>query len=144
MESEEWFLSFMKKLIAFRKQHKVLHMDEPLRNIDYISCGCPDISFHSSRTWYPNFSNYSRELGVLYCGKYAKLSRTQWDCDIYIAFNFHWESRKFDLPNPLGGGKWRVVIDTSKERGDELVVASEEEYEKSYLVKSRSVVVFTA
>jgi len=143
LKSNQWFYDYVQKLIAFRKQHKVFHMDNPFQNMDYISCGCPDISFHSCRAWYPNFANYSRELGVLFCGRYAKVSRTECDKDFYVVFNFHWEAHEFNLPNPLSSIKWKVVIDTSKEQIDELEEGFLEVTGKSYLVKERTIVVFS-
>lgn len=137
-----WLTDFVKKLAAFRKEHKILHMDEQLKTMDYISCGCPDLSFHGTQAWYPDYSNYSRELGVLLCGKYAKVGRGQFDRDIYIAFNFHWEPHEFSLPNTLKGKPWHVLIDTSSEEDTDFTNEGKLVTEKTYTIKPRTVVVF--
>lgn len=96
--------AFVKELIALRKAHPVLHNKIPLRGTDYISCGCPDVSRHGTKAWYVDYSNYSRTLAMLFCGKYAMLDRNTPDQSIYIAANMHWEPHTFDLPD-VGGGE---------------------------------------
>lgn len=46
LNSNKEIFSFMKKLIAFRKEHGELHQKMPLRMMDYKSCGYPDLSYH--------------------------------------------------------------------------------------------------
>ncbi len=138
----EWMFEFVKKCIHFRKKHKILHMEEQLKAMDYISCGCPDVSFHGLQTWYPDYTNYSRILGVMLCGKYAKLDRIKFDKDFYIAYNFHWESHEFCLPNSLKGKNWTVILNTANETEQELIEGTEVVKEKSYIIPSRTVVVF--
>lgn len=142
LKKNEWILEFVKRLIQFRRAHKILHMEEQLRAMDYISCGCPDISFHGLCTWYPDYTNYSRILGVMLCGKYAKLSRTEFDKDFYIAYNFHWEAHEFSLPNALKGKRWKVLLNTSEESEQDLLEGQRIVTEKSYKVPSRTVIIF--
>ena len=40
--------------------------------MDFISCGYPDLSFHGETAWRPQIENYSRQLGVMYCGLYGE------------------------------------------------------------------------
>lgn len=141
-KKNRWMYEFTKRCIQFRKMHKILHMEEQLRAMDYISCGCPDISFHGLKTWYPDYTNYSRMLGILLCGKYAKISRTEFDKDFYIAYNFHWEEHEFCLPKPLKGRKWKVLVDTSNEKQGELIEGQEYVEEKTYLIPARTIVIF--
>lgn len=128
---------FVKQIISLRQQHCILHMPFEFRVMDYISCGCPDISFHGTKAWYPDFSNYSRIFAVMLCGKYAKIDRVNYDNDFYIGFNMHWEPHTFDLPKLSDHKKWSVCFDTSivKEKQEEL------ENQKNYLIKARSIVV---
>jgi len=142
LRKNEWMFQFVKRLIAFRKEHKILHKEEQLRGIDYISCGSPDISFHGLRTWYPDYTNYSRILGVMLCGKYAKLNRTEFDKDFYIACNFHWEAHEFSLPSVLKGKRWTVLINTSEESEKGFIEGQTIIAEKTYQVPSRTVIVF--
>lgn len=106
--------SFVKELISIRKKHSSFHKKKELRGTDYISCGYPDISFHGTKSWYPDFSNYSRVLGILLCGLYEK-KETQPDAFFYIAINMHWESHEFDLPKLPKGLEWELIVYTGEE-----------------------------
>lgn len=101
---------FVKQLIALRKAHPVLHNKLLLRGMDYISCGCPDVSRHGTRAWYPDYSNYSRTLAILFCGKYALIDKKTPDQSIYIAANMHWEPHTFDLPDVSDGEELRFFL----------------------------------
>ena len=100
---------FVKELIAFRKKHKILHMKQELSLTDSLSCGFPEISYHSSSAWYGELDGQNRKIGVMYCGKYA-----QEDEMIYIAYNMHWMEHTFALPALPGGYGWKVALDTGK------------------------------
>lgn len=105
---------FVKRLIMFRKKHRILHMSKQLMMADTLACGYPDISYHGDSAWYSAFEIYNRHIGIMYCSKYAK------DADedelIYIAYNMHWESHDLALPKIAAGCKWSVVFDTAKEQ----------------------------
>ncbi|BCN30257.1 alpha-amylase family glycosyl hydrolase [Anaeromicropila herbilytica] len=133
-ETNKEIYSFMKTLIDIRKDHPILHMEDELRVMDYISCGYPDLSYHGTQAWYPDCSNYSRILGVLLCGKYIKIDRTKEDDFFYLAINMHWENHDFDLPKLPMNREWTVLIDTS----DSL---SELTNQRKCNVQSRSIVV---
>ena len=53
---------FVKRLIAFRKSHKMFHMDREPRIMDYKSCGRPDVSYHGENAWKPEFENFRVKL----------------------------------------------------------------------------------
>ena len=99
--------SFVKELIAFRKEHAILHMPGELTGQDLLGCGYPDISVHSERAWYAEYEYQSRHVGILYCGKHASQNEF-----LYVAYNFHWEEQKLALPNLPEGLKWTVAINT--------------------------------
>lgn len=141
-KKNNWIFEYTKRCITFRKQHRILHREEQLKGMDYISCGCPDLSFHGLRTWYPDYTNYSRMLGILLCGRYVKISRTEFDKDIYIAYNFHWEEHEFSLPNPSKGKQWSVVVNTEHEFEDELKDGYRIVKEKVFRIPARTVIVF--
>ena len=107
-------LEFVKKSIAFRVSHPVLHMPGELRCMDYKSYGSPDVSYHSQKAWFAELDNNFRHVGVMYNGKYAEDSAGVSDTWIYIAYNMHWLEHEFALPHLPGNGKWRVAIDTGK------------------------------
>ena len=43
MKKQEKLFSFVKKAIAFRKDHPILHMPNELRSVDYMAKGFPDV-----------------------------------------------------------------------------------------------------
>ena len=106
---------FVKHLIELRNQFKILHMDEELRGMDYIYCGMPDVSFHGVKAWKINSTFYSRELGVLLCGKYVKDKNGLTNPNFYIMYNMFWEPHVFDLPTLPTNETWFQLYDTSKE-----------------------------
>lgn len=133
---------YVKTLIEFRKQHPILHMEQPLKNIDYLSCGFPDLSYHGTLVWYPDYTNYSRILGILLSGSYAKINRMENDNNFYIAYNMHWENHMFDLPNLPKGMQWHVVLDTNevamKEEGECTPLKNQQQYK----IAARTIVIF--
>ncbi len=101
---------FVKKAIAFRKEHKILHLAKELQLSDYKSCGCPDLSYHSNRAWYGDFAYNSRQLGVMLCGLYAGEEEY-----LYIAYNFNPLPQEFALPKLPVGYAWHIAIDTGRD-----------------------------
>ncbi len=94
------FFDFVKMLISFRKEHKILHLDSEPMMVDYKYLGLPDISYHGTKAWYPELEHYSRHAGIMYCGAYAGDGE-----NIYLAFNMHWEPHELALPS-VSGRKW--------------------------------------
>lgn len=115
---------FVRKMLAFRKAHPILHMEKALKGIDYKNIGYPDISYHDSKAWVSNTDRGARSVGVLYCGLYAKKSDGTPDDFIYAAFNSYWESHVFGLPNLPAGYKWHLVVNTAAEAGQEFTEPS--------------------
>lgn len=105
--------NFVKTLIGIRRSEGVFGRDMEYRMMDYQSFGCPDMSYHGMKAWYPDFSYYSRVVGVMYCGKYAKKEVNTLDSSFYIAYNMHWENHDFDLPQLPMGQHWEVYINTA-------------------------------
>lgn len=124
--------SFWKQLVELRKTHPVLHQLREPKIMDYIACGYPDLSYHGQNAWRPQTENYSRCLGMMYCGKYAKVNHTRDDDFFYIAMNMHWEEHEFGLPKLPKGMKWEVLLNT----GDDAVS------DMQNMVAARSVVVY--
>ncbi len=103
---------FVKKLIAFRNQHPILRLSEPLRLVDYKACGFPDISYHSHAAWLLESRQLKAALGVLYCGKYAVKTDGTQDDTLYIIYNMYWQKQYFALPEPPAGTSWVLKADT--------------------------------
>ncbi len=132
-------VTFVKNLIQIRKEHPILHMEYQFRNMDYISCGFPDLSFHGTKAWYPDFSHYSRMLGVMLSGNYVKINRKENDQNFYFAYNMHWEKHEFDLPKLPKGMLWHLLLDTAENTNiaDIQPIVNQKHYD----VVARSVVV---
>lgn len=105
-------LEFTKNIIAFRKKHKVLHLSQETRQMDYKSYGLPDMSYHGSKAWYADFSHFNRHFSVMYCGKYALLDKAGEEQDIYIAYNMYWENQEFGVPSARNKKKWHLEFST--------------------------------
>ncbi len=113
---------FFRRAIAYRASRPILHLGRELRGTDYKALGFPDISFHGERAWYVNRDNASRMFGIMYYNAYA-VDRTEQEKKrtyvpedfIFTAYNFHWETREFALPNLPKGICWKKVIDTSED-----------------------------
>lgn len=115
-------VEFFKSLVTFRKSHKILHTEEPLRDMDYLACGYPDVSYHSDNAWFAAFETYNRHFGIMYCGKYAKKPDGSEDNFIYIAYNLHWEKHTLALPSLPEGMRWHVAFDSADREHDENVI----------------------
>lgn len=106
---------FVKKLISYRKEHPILHMNEQLNGADMLGCGFPNISFHALEMYKTAFEPYRRELGILLCGEYTKELYEKADNMLYIACNMHWESHEFALPELKDKSVWHIAVNTSLE-----------------------------
>lgn len=135
---------FAKYMIQFRKDHPVFHMEHAPQNMDYLACGHPDMSYHGVKAWRPEYENFRRQLGVLYCGEYGKREDGSFDDYFFVMYNMHWEPHEFGLPHLPRNRRWYVAIDTSLgqingyyEMGNEPLL----EEQNRYMVKERSIVV---
>lgn len=143
---------YVKSMIAFRKCFPVLHQRKALQMMDTISCGMPDLSVHGVQAWRPDYSYYSRMLGLLYFGQYVDDKQGR---SVYIVYNMFWEQKSFDLPNLPNGYTWKAVIDTYDDTvNKELFVQKkrpaknrknrqkQSQLQKKTVVPPRSIVVF--
>ncbi|MBR6152356.1 MAG: alpha-amylase [Lachnospiraceae bacterium] len=129
---------FFRKLIELRKKNPVLRPGEEAKLMDSISCGYPEMSFHGVTAWRAQLENYSRQLGILYCGLYKEenlgISRknapekTKMDAEnkgfdfLYWGMNMHWESHKLGLPRLPKGKVWEILLCTSEDGADPVPV----------------------
>ena len=100
---------FAKQLIAFRREHPILHPETGLRGTDYRNLGYPDISFHDSKAWYFIEDPKARSLGVMLNGAYAGEEKFY----VYIGFNAYWEPHTFALPSLPVGMKWGRSLESA-------------------------------
>lgn len=151
LNSHKEIQEYVKKLIAFRKEHPVLHQKEELHLFDSLSCGMPDLSIHGTQAWRTDFSYYSRMLALLFYGDYQQKEDGKPDDSIYIIFNMYWEAKSFDLPNLPGDKEWYPAIETYGNTFNEVprpvkskrkVRKPSLESQKKTVVPPRSIVVF--
>lgn len=127
---------FTRHMIAFRKAHPVFHMEKEAMNMDYLACGHPDMSFHGVNAWRPEYENFRRQLGVLYCGEYGRKADGTSDDYFFVMYNMHWEPHEFGPPRLPKNRRWHVAIDTGLgdingyyEEGQEPVLEDQRHYE---------------
>ena len=106
---------FTRRMIAFRKRHPIFRQPDQLRVMDYLSCGCPDLSYHGAEAWRTSMDYDARNIGVMLCGKYCKEDGNEED--LYIAYNMHWAPHDFALPKPFKR-RWELLLDTAEEGAD--------------------------
>ena len=99
-------------MIAFRKSHSILHLDEHLTTLDRYGYGYPDISYHGEEAWKVQWESDNRHVGMMYCGKSASGEKGDY---IYIAYNMHWNSHRFALPS-IANHAWVSQISTEPNR----------------------------
>lgn len=87
---------FIKSLIQFRKEHRLLTKDTPFSFNDYRSCGAPEFSYHGESAWLSQIDSAEKSIGLLYNGDYAQQGNRKED--IYIGYNFYSEEVKLALP----------------------------------------------
>lgn len=134
---------FVKQLIQFRKENKVFHQKLPLRMMDTLSCGYPDVSCHGETPWCDGFEKERQAIGLMYCGDYVE----QPERTYYVAYNMYWEERQFALPNTLKKRKWYRKIDTALPLEEAILPDGEEillDGQTMVMVAPRSIQVFRA
>lgn len=112
LDKNRELFNFFCTLSRLRREHPVLHPQKEPRIMDYISCGYPDLSYHGQNAWRPQLESYSRQVGMMYCGKYAKTGKRKDDNFFYVAMNMHWESHELALPRLPRGLIWKPVMTT--------------------------------
>ena len=102
---------FVKNCIAWRKAHPVLRNRQHFQNRDYVGSGYADITWHGTKAWQADWSNHTRTIAFMLCGKHALQGAVE-DNYIYVAMNMHWESHYFELPDLPFGMQWHVFVNT--------------------------------
>ncbi len=113
-EKNAGLLSFTRDMIAFRNAHPVLHQPGELQLMDTMACGYPDLSYHGEAAWRPSMERTDRQIGMMYCGKYARTSEGNEDDFLYLAYNMHWEAHDFALPRLPKDMEWKLLFMTEE------------------------------
>jgi glycogen operon protein len=125
VEENAELLRFFRTMIAFRHKHPVLRGRDHLRHADFRDVGLPDISWHGTRAWQPDWSGTSRVLAFMLTGKHAKRGACV-DDDIYVAMNSYWEPLEFQVPPASTGRQWHLAIDTNAAAPNDCYAAGKE------------------
>ena len=112
VEKEAVFFDFTRKMIAFRKAHPSLRRTEWLTGRDQVCSGYPDISWHGTLPWKPDWSAWSRTLAFMLCGRHEERLGGSGQF-IYAAFNSWTEPLEFFPPVLPRGKRWYRFADTS-------------------------------
>ncbi|MCM1252581.1 MAG: hypothetical protein NC321_07150 [Clostridium sp.] len=131
----EELYAFTRQLIRFRRENRIFHMRMPLRGMDYLSCGYPDISFHGKEAWQPETGSDSRSLGIMYCGQYEQDDSKKEKEFIYIGINMHWEPYVFGLPQMPKKKEWVQLLTTN-------ALQQTQKDDKNITVPPRSIVIY--
>lgn len=128
---------FVKDAIAFRKKHGVLHQEHALSFMDRYGCGFPEISFHGLEAWKGETENYLHHIAVMLCDRPV---RNLPQDSIYLAYNMHWEEKKFEVPVLPKKYTWK--IDFWTDAGG--ILETNESNRMCLTVPPRSIVVLSA
>lgn len=143
VDKNQELFEFVKMLIAFRKEHNILHLDSQMQLKDYRALGMPDMSYHSDKTWSLDASGSCRQLGVMLYGKYCQIFKKAEEENIYIAFNMHWESKKLGLPIAGKGKEWKLAFATDAEEKVE-IDSRKVKFARSITLPPRSIAVLVS
>lgn len=137
---ERWLTDYVRKLVQFRKEHAILSNGVPMRLCDYAQKGMPDLSYHEKNAWMLEFLPEQQDIGMMYCGAYAKGKNGEED--VYVAYNFHVGNSTLALPTLHQGKKWHLVMDTSLGRTAFLETAALLKNQQTYAINGQTVAIF--
>lgn len=132
-KNRELFM-YVKALIALRKEFVFLHPEQKLKGFQETRYGMPQISYHGEQAWKEPSRTDSRQLGVYYHWEKEET------IDCFIAYNMHWEKKRFALPPLRRGRNWYQIFTTAEavlERREELL-----ENQKEITITGRTIVMF--
>ena len=102
---------FVKDVIAFRREHTLLHKSKEYTMLDEKAYGYPDMSYHSEEPWKCSYDDLTRHFAIMYSGDYSD-DEAEKNTFIYFAVNTHWIPHEFALPTLPAPMKWSLVYDT--------------------------------
>ena len=143
LEKNADIFNFFKKIIRFRRQHKVLRYEYHLGHCDYRNLGYPDFSWHGVKAWQPWNGYNNLTLAFMLNGQYADYDGVP-DDFIYVAMNMHWDMHGFELPQLPEGMAWHVFANTEMAAPDDICEPGEEpiiENQGEVLVGGRSIMI---
>jgi glycogen operon protein len=134
---------FVQGLIRFRKAHPALRGSTHFTHSDYVGSGYPDISFHGTKAYQMDWSEFNRSFAFMLCGDHAKQGAIKDDM-IYVAMNMYWEGFSFELPQLNRDRKWHVFANTDMPDKESINPIGKEaliEHQDHIIVGARSMVI---
>ena len=137
LEKNKDLFEFFKFMIAFRKQHPVIHKQLPTS-----VCGMDPIHTHNVNADKTDIPRDARTFCVSFAGYDKKKGH---DDLIYIAVNTFWEDVTITLPDLHGRGAWHLNVNTYGDGNGKYCYPDEEaaRIDHSFVMRPRSVAVFT-
>ena len=137
LEKNRDLFEFFKFMIAFRKQHPVIHKQLPTS-----VCGMDPIHTHNVNADQTDIPRDARTFCVSFAGYDKKKGH---DDLIYIAVNTFWEDVTITLPDLHGRGAWHLNVNTYGDGNRKYCYPDEEaaRIDRRFVMRPRSVAVFT-
>ncbi|MBE9461779.1 glycogen debranching protein GlgX [Dyadobacter subterraneus] len=135
--------NFARHILRFRRAHPVLRSATHFQHRDYVGSGFPDISFHGTQAWKPDYSDSSKCLAFMLDGAHAKNGSIKDDM-IYVAMNTYWDALYYELPVLSAGRNWYLAVNTSMPSGEDIFEIGKEPIlseQGRFLVGGRSTVI---
>ena len=104
LKTNKKLFEFFRFMIQFRKDHPAIR-----KHLEPSKLGFPEVSFHGSVPWEPDFAEDSHYMGVMFAGS---PDRNQEDDVVYLAVNTYWEKVEITLPVLPLDKRWHTVVDT--------------------------------
>ncbi|WP_009631313.1 glycogen debranching protein GlgX [Synechocystis sp. PCC 7509] len=143
LESNKHLFQFFAHCNAFRQAHPVLRNRFHFQNRDYVGSGYADITWHGQQAWSADWSESSRTLAFMLCGKHAK-EGTVVDNYIYVAMNTDYVAHWFELPGLPDSMQWHVFANTGSNPGEDSWIPGTEprlDNQSGLLLGDRTVVI---
>ena len=143
LEKNADIFRFFRRMILFRRLHKVLRYEDHLSHSDFRNLGYPDFSWHGVRAWQPETGHNNLTVAFMLNGLYAE---TDGEADdfIYVAINMHWEMHGFELPMLPQGKVWHVFANTGMNAPEDIFEPGQEpviDNQHEVLVGPRSIII---
>ena len=100
------------------------------------------MSYHGQNAWQPQTEYYNRQIGLMFCGKYAVKGSGEEDDFLYLAMNMHWEKHELALPKLPRGMNWKMLISTETKKTEEDLTVGQGDGSNMCALGARSIVVY--
>jgi isoamylase len=137
-------LSFVKRIIRFRKRHPAFHRPEFYLGVDTNYNAIPDVTWFDRNGNPPVWDKANHFLALRVDGSKAEIAADRDDNDFFIMFNSSTKDAEFWVCGAPYGKSWHLALDTSLDPPDDLPEPGEEPRllsQDRYLVRARSMVV---